>query len=183
MGLVSTSKTLLCGRTLVLIATLTACDGDENNPASGLDAGENAGHDAGPPDAAVLWSVDGGAKPSLTADMGPCMQAADCADSPAANSIKNIRCMIEVYCLAGLCHADCMPACTTVRDDENSCDEPKLCKPSRFSSRSFCAALPIACTSPEDCPNYRPKRSDGTQSEWTCEAGICTYPGYEYTAN
>jgi hypothetical protein len=167
---------------LTLVVVLIGCATHETS-ALERDAGEDAGDAAtGGVDAAILWSVDGGAMPSLTAEMRACTRKAECVDSPAAVSIKHIRCMIEVYCLEGMCHADCMTSCETVRDDENSCAEPKLCIPFPFSPRSYCSALPIACTSADACPEFRPKQADGSQSAWTCEGDICSYPGYDYAA-
>jgi hypothetical protein len=163
---------------LVVVALIGCSNAETRN--SGHDSGPARTMDAG---AGVQWSVDGGAKPSLTADESPCTEKADCVDSPAARAISQIRCMIEVYCLDGMCHAECREACQTVRDDENSCAPPKLCAPlSPFVDRSYCSALPIACTTSAACPKYRPKGQDGTQFEWTCEAGFCAYPGYTHAA-
>ena len=48
---------------------------------------------------------------------------------------------------------------------------------------AFCTALPISCTSVEDCPLYRPADAQGVQYDWTCEGGTCRYPGFQYAVD
>jgi hypothetical protein len=108
---------------------------------------------------------------------GVCAINADCVDSAAAEAIKNIRCSgLEIYCLQGECHADCADSCTAVRTDVNPCPSPRLCAP----AMGVCKIVPIRCQGDGDCPVYRPPTTDGGTGAWTCDAGICAYPGFQY---
>jgi len=108
-----------------------------------------------------------------------CMRNADCANSEAARALENIRCAgIEIYCMAGLCKADCMQLCEEVREDVNPCDEPRLCAKSE-SGLSFCTILPIKCNDKSSCPGFLPGSSDA----WLCDEGACRYPGYEFSTH
>ena len=109
---------------------------------------------------------------------GACVLNADCADSGAAEAMKNIRCVgFEIYCLKGECYGDCADTCTAIRTDIDPCPAPRLCAP----ATGVCRIAPIKCQSAGDCPKYLPPTVDGGTAAWTCEAGTCTYPGYNYT--
>jgi hypothetical protein len=45
---------------------------------------------------------------------------------------------------------------------------------------AYCTIMPIPCDAAGDCPAYRVDVPDGSQGEWTCEAGVCHNPGVEY---
>jgi len=111
---------------------------------------------------------------------GSCQVNADCANSPAAAALANVRCAGgEIYCWNAECYSDCMDTCTVVRTDVNPCPTPRICEPRFGGQQSFCAMTPAKCQTAADCPVYLP-RVDGGPSSWSCEAGVCAYPGYEF---
>lgn len=107
----------------------------------------------------------------------------DCIDSKAAQDLEPIRCAAkEVYCSNRTCIGECRDVCAIVRDDTNPCPEPAHCARVGDSADaiSYCTMRPIPCDDTEDCPQYRPQLDGGGQSDWTCDAGECSYPGVEY---
>lgn len=111
------------------------------------------------------------------ADPGPpseeCETNSDCADSEAARWLINKRCpRQEVYCWQSRCVGECSTRCEVVRVDENSCPSPSIC--GGKDEMQFCTWLPIECATAEDCPRVRPG-----EGEWTCEVGLCRFPGWE----
>lgn len=112
---------------------------------------------------------------------GACNVNADCINSPAANGPGLAKCADELFCLDGVCHGDCMQECVVVRSDIDPCPAPWLCvTPANGGGMSICMIKPVQCTSATDCPKALPRLPDGGQAQWTCEAGICQYPGYQY---
>jgi hypothetical protein len=111
---------------------------------------------------------------------GSCSVNKDCHQSPAARGISTERCADEIYCLGGVCYAACTKMCAVVRSDVDPCPPPRLCVHFAVSSVSLCKITPVECTLATDCPLARPPSADGGQAEWSCEDGICRYPGFEY---
>jgi hypothetical protein len=108
---------------------------------------------------------------------GECKKNADCANSPAAAQLKNLRCTgQELYCLAGVCHGECLDSCSVVRSDVNPCTAPRICVPKFGGVLSVCSITPVACTTASDCPKYLPNANQA----WTCDAGACAFPGFQY---
>lgn len=110
-----------------------------------------------------------------------CAVNADCADSQAADDLRPIRCAAkEIYCLGGTCRGECRERCEVVRDDVNPCSDPRQCAHFGGSEDDtyFCTMLPVSCEVREDCPRYRTILEGGSQGEWACEDGECTYPDY-----
>lgn len=112
-----------------------------------------------------------------------CAVNADCLDSQAALDIEPIRCgPKDLYCLDGVCHGECREPCEVVRDDANPCNEHEHCV--RYGGSgdaiSFCTIMPIPCAAVDECPAYRPVLPEGGQHEWSCDDGVCRYPGLEY---
>lgn len=110
-----------------------------------------------------------------------CVVNADCADSPAADEIRQIKCESEVYCQAGTCKGECVEMCQPVRSDVNPCAGGRLCAPYGFGG-SFCSMLPVPCSSVADCPVYLPPSEGGT-SAWSCTASVCSNPGWTYATH
>ena len=111
---------------------------------------------------------------------GSCRVNADCADSAAAGDFKCVRCLAtQVYCLAGVCHANCANTCQMLRTDVNPCSDGGLCAP--LTDRiGYCSVEPISCASAMNCPQYRPPDSSGAVQDWTCTDHVCRYPGISY---
>lgn len=123
--------------------------------------------------------VDGGypGEPTTKASGGTCTVNSDCTDSPAAQALSGVRCLaLETYCLDGTCYADCAGSCTVVRTDTNPCPPQRLC--TRFPP--VCKIVPIRCSQAADCPSYLPPVADGGVGAWSCEEGLCAYPGLVY---
>lgn len=128
----------------------------------------------------AIDSLDSGMGGGEVGVGGPCGVNADCADSPAARALANVRCAGgEIYCLNGECHADCMDTCTVVRSDVNPCPSPRICTPKFGGATSFCAMTSVRCETAADCPAYLPL-VDGGSGAWSCDDGGCAYPGYEF---
>jgi len=114
---------------------------------------------------------------------GECDTNAECADSPAAQELENIRCAgQEVYCLDQICHAQCLDPCVVARSDINPCTPPRLCV-KVVGSLAFCSIKPAPCAEATDCPDYLPPTADGGQAAWACQDGVCEYPGLEYATH
>lgn len=142
-----------------------------------------SGNKAPPLADAANIAMDAGtgvALPEGGASGGACTVNADCADSEAAQAIDNVRCTgFEIYCLDGECHGDCGMACTAVRTDINPCPPPSLCNP----EFDVCKFVPLRCNSPSDCPVYLPPTLDGGTAAWSCDAGFCSYPDFQYATH
>lgn len=112
-------------------------------------------------------------------DDNSCQVNSDCASSKAAEDLKNVRCPKELYCLDGTCAGQCRERCEVTRSDVNPCAPPAQCAHAGGSADDtfLCTMLPVPCSSPIDCPLYRPPTADGGQSEWQCHEGECRYPG------
>lgn len=109
-----------------------------------------------------------------------CSVNSDCVDSSAAEAIAEKKCPSEVYCIDGTCHGECRTLCEPIRTDTNPCDGSRLCAPSTAEANvGLCTMKPIVCSSAAECPVYL-AATDGASAEWTCEAGICFYPGWMY---
>jgi len=130
--------------------------------------------DAIPDDASVMVRTDG-----FTGWIGGvCIVNADCLDSPAQRDFA-FTCADETYCLEGLCHVACVSQCVMVRSDVNPCISPRICTQLPGSGgMAVCKITPVPCTTAATCPLYKPALADGGLGEWTCENGICQYPGY-----
>lgn len=119
---------------------------------------------------------------SCADDEDSCRTNAECEDSDVARSLAKIKCPSEVYCLNGKCDGACNPSCKDVRSDLNSCGDAGLCVPlpgSGDDPSGLCSLRPIECTSADECPAFKPATAaDG--GKWSCDDGICSYPGYTY---
>jgi hypothetical protein len=112
---------------------------------------------------------------------GACGVNADCLNSPAAKGVSAAKCLTELFCLDGICHGDCTNTCVVVRSDTNPCLAPRLCVTFAVGGGiSLCEIAPVQCSSVGDCPFVRPLLPDGGQADWTCESGVCRYPGFQY---
>ena len=112
-----------------------------------------------------------------------CTNNAACTDSEAAKAIAMKKCLEpEVYCLEGKCVGSCADVCVVARADFNPCQQG-LCAPSPYEASaalSFCTMLPVKCATAKECPKVLPPSPDGSTGQWSCENGICRYPGFEY---
>ena len=108
-----------------------------------------------------------------------CRVNSDCSPTEA------LRCAAEdVYCLNGQCHQDCTEQCEAIRTDMNPCRESQLCAPRPDDSGvGYCTIMPIRCLNVNFCPVYQPQTGAEPDAEWSCEGGICTYPGFSYATN
>jgi hypothetical protein len=115
-----------------------------------------------------------------------CSSNAECASSEAAMAVAQKKCLDpEVYCLAGTCVGACADTCVVARADFDPCQKG-LCAPSPYEGSknlSFCTMLPVKCATADDCPKVLPPPPDGGAAAWTCESGICRYPGFEYATH
>lgn len=141
----------------------------------------------------VLFGCDGGAlreqrtDSAVSDDAEPssnaCSVNSDCANSQAAIDASELKCLDhEVFCQERRCHARCGSICIVARSTENPC-ETGICVPTGQETpgaRSYCSVLPVSCSSPKTCPAYRPLDDAGTQHEWSCEDGVCVYPGFSF---
>lgn len=109
-----------------------------------------------------------------------CETADDCWNTPEAEGLG--RCAPkEAACVRGACRIACPQLCEAVEPNVNPCREPALvCNQSSSGSVDlpFCAHAPIACESVDDCPVTRPSTAEA--GEWTCEQGVCRFPGFAY---
>jgi hypothetical protein len=164
IGSTSRSRNALSWRQIAyLIGTLAACSSDPVASKS-RDAGQ--------------------AQPSNNdSSISACNENADCAKSTAADKARDLKCLLpEVYCLQNKCAFGCGAVCTVARVDVNPCDQG-ICAPSPYQGSkdmSFCTMLPVKCDSTSDCPRYLPSVAGGQDGSWTCEGGVCTYPGFDY---
>ena len=139
-----------------------------------------AGSDVGGGDGGLDGSTPMGFNDGSVGVGGACQVNADCANSPAAAALANVRCAGgELYCWNGECYSDCTQTCTVVRSDVNPCPAPRICEARFGGQESFCAMTPAKCQSASDCPANLP-RVDGGQAAWSCQDGGCTYPGYQF---
>lgn len=144
------------------------------------DAGPDMFQDA-PTDEVAEAGADATGMAITDAVGGACILNADCANSPAAEEAKGLRCVgRELYCLDGTCHAGCAATCEVVRSDINPCPEPRLCAAAVGGSLSLCVITPVSCMTAENCPTYRPVDATGNQGAWTCVDGLCVYPGFTF---
>ena len=84
------------------------------------------------------------------------------------------------YCRSEVCEVGCAQTCQVARNDVNPCDnETLICnEPPGGAELPYCTGRPIECSSTDDCPLYKPT-DDG---DWTCEDGICEFPGFSYAS-
>lgn len=176
---------------LASLAVVASCSGgshskdaaaDRQVPADAIGQGEAgpAVDGAGGGDAGVDGNVPEGFGDGGVGMGGACQVNADCAKSPAAAALANVRCAGgEIYCFNAECYSDCAQTCTVVRSDFNPCPAPRICEARFGGQESFCAMTPAKCQTASDCPAYLP-RVDGGQATWACEDGGCTYPGYAF---
>lgn len=85
------------------------------------------------------------------------------------------------YCHDGACEVSCAQICEVASDDVNPCtDTTLICNEPQGSSIELphCTGRPIECSSPADCPLFKPS-DNGT---WTCEGGVCQFPGFSYAS-
>lgn len=112
----------------------------------------------------------------------PCAVANDCWNTPEGARLG--RCAPkEVACVAGSCRVACPQLCEVVDPHTNPCrDAKQVCNESRSGrvDLPYCASGPIACDSSADCPLYVPVDDANEGAEWTCEAGVCHFPGFDY---
>ena len=109
-----------------------------------------------------------------------CKVADDCWNTPETHELG--RCAPkEVACVQGSCRAACGQLCEVVDPNLNPCKDPsRVCTQSQNNSVDlpFCAAAPIACEGAEDCPVSLPQTGSGA---WSCDDGVCRFPGFQYT--
>lgn len=85
------------------------------------------------------------------------------------------------YCRNETCVHGCAQSCQVAREDVNPCSDEKLiCNEPQGAPIEFqhCTGRPIECSSTADCPLFKP--SD--EGSWTCDSGICRFPGFQYAA-
>jgi len=85
------------------------------------------------------------------------------------------------YCHEETCVRQCAQLCQVVREDVNPCSDEKLiCNEAQGTpiESPHCTGRPIECSSTADCPLFRP--SDA--GSWSCERGICRFPGFQYAS-
>lgn len=122
-------------------------------------------------------------------DATPCTSWQDCQDSaeaealrPCDNGGQGAVIHVDTACVRGRCRAECASTCIPY-----GCSTPgAVCEtpaPTRSISPSnvvrSCTKNPIACTTAADCPLEQP-RSATSAGEWSCESGVCRYPGFTY---
>ena len=112
-----------------------------------------------------------------------CSADDECINSQVAKDLG--RCSPkEAYCRNNSCVAACRPTCTTANSTINAVDDTTLVCNEGLLPRelNYCTALPIGCTTLDECPMYRPTDSQGVQHQWTCESQVCRYPGLQYSS-
>lgn len=128
--------------------------------------------------AALLWLLTTLAHCS-TSGGTTCKVADDCWNTPESQELG--RCAPkEVACVQRSCRAACGQLCEVVDPHINPCKDPHLiCNQAQNDSVDlpFCAAAPIACERAEDCPVSLPETGSGA---WSCDSGICRFPGFRY---
>jgi hypothetical protein len=127
--------------------------------------------------------------PAILICAASCVLASACVE-PRCNSWGDCagvkysdpeRCFpAESICERSVCTRTCRPQCETVLADFNACEEPLICSSSPNTPIGGCTALPISCSSVDDCPSYLPPTGSGDGSGWACIDGSCRYPGYQY---
>jgi hypothetical protein len=182
---------------IVVICTLAGCSNTKASGASRDGGTGDAYIEEAAPDAVLLTddSLAGGGDDLAQGDAsvyvqtdafagwmgGSCALNSDCVNSPAALAVAAAKCLDEVFCLSGICRGECTHSCVVVRSDIDPCPTPRLCvKIPAGAGLSLCKITPVPCTVPSDCPAVRPVLPDGGQAAWTCEDGVCRYPGFEY---
>lgn len=114
-------------------------------------------------------------------DGNACSVNADCADSPEAERVRYLRCLgIETVCQTGRCVGRCKPACQAVVADVNPCTDGALC--GAGPGTGLCSLSPIACSSVDSCPIYRPADAPASFA-WTCTDGLCSAPGVSHATH
>ena len=162
---------------LQLAVLLVGCGAHSANPSRDSDVAATP-QDAQSDSGATRIDRDGGWTVFIG---GSCLLNEECRDSPASRAEPDLRCIRENYCLGGICHSECTSVCTAVRADINPCPTPWLCTQLPASGgTSVCKIVPIVCETADTCPKYKPPMPDGGLSDWTCENGICRFPGFEY---
>jgi hypothetical protein len=87
----------------------------------------------------------------------------------------------DAWCESGKCQFFCGQLCQTTISDANACADGVCTDPGHSTPvPAHCTVAPIACTTPSDCPLYRAPDTSGAQLDWTCEQGVCAYPGLNY---
>lgn len=110
---------------------------------------------------------------SSSSEENECVVHADCWDSPIAQDQG--RCGPQVACIEGTCDAWCPDLCEVIDPNVNPCPEPGwICAPIAIGPR--CSPVEVECQTIDDCPDYRPS----PEGSWTCEQGICRFPGFHY---
>jgi len=107
-----------------------------------------------------------------------CSSHDDCWDSHAVQEAG--KCAPEAWCEEGICQAKCEALCHA-QDGASSCGGGLICNQSQselaHDSPGRCTRHPIPCETVADCPVVRPTTESG---EWSCEEGICRFPGFSY---
>ena len=127
----------------------------------------------------------------LVTGCGSKQEAARCAahDECWSSSITDAlgRCAPkEMACDHGTCTGSCAQPCETIQADVNPCDDAALiCNDARDLNASasgfvHCTGVEIPCNNVEQCPLYLPPAPAGSEAAWSCEAGVCRYPGFNY---
>ena len=161
-------------------AVVVACAARSNNRPSSTIEDAGADSSAASPGEALVDDAGYPGEPSVVTSGGNCASNSDCTNSAAAQALAGARCTgWETYCLNGTCFADCAGSCLAIRSDINPCPPQRFCAPELGS----CKIVPISCGEASDCPAYLPPLPDGGVAAWTCDAGICAYPGIDYATH
>ena len=120
----------------------------------------------------------------ITDSRTTCSTAADCSGSQEV--IAAGRCAPEVACTRdGHCYAECLARHCGI-DRENRFPQPQ-CQSGGICNQSVrdvdaksgffsCTRREIHCINVSDCPIQKPH----VEGEWTCDAGICRFPNFEW---
>ena len=151
---------------------------------SSVHCGRDTAEPAPKADASGMVQADSG-RDNPDSGGAECQTTADCKDSAAATKARDLKCLVpEVHCLEHACKFGCAANCTVARADVNPCQQG-LCAHSPYpvtKAMNFCTMLPVGCDSSVDCPKYLPPTAAGGAT-WSCEEGICRYPGFEYATH
>jgi hypothetical protein len=133
----------------------------------------------------LVWCMLSAAGCSSKQEGPPCVTHDECWSSGVGEALG--RCAPkEMVCDQGTCSGSCAQACETIQADVNPCDDAQLvCNDARDLSAIaagivHCTGVEIACSSVDQCPLFLPPAPEGSVAAWSCEAGVCRYPGFSY---
>ena len=111
-----------------------------------------------------------------------CSVADDCWNAPEGQQLG--RCFPkDLACVNGTCRIDCAELCEMIDPKLNPCrDRRQICNQSESGriDHPYCTRSPIACGSAEDCPLFLPDTAGAETARWSCDAGVCRFPGFQY---